>query len=237
MKQATGQTGGKWAAKTVGDKCLTKLNNSKENCTFSKTHINEVIRFLANTARYSPPTFFTMESTKYKTGSFSVAGAWSNRKLNKFRKQQGLKATFQNICSKYNMMIQPCPFSPHAVTDQLNEGGKKFEKWEKVGMQLQTKSNSPEQKNVSPQEKTLVNSIMLWLIQKQGKKIKINKVSVSSGQLDLRKDPFLESEEKCPWCTGVKKSLGQVLWTRLTSKEGPTMNHSLYFTLTTCWPV
>lgn len=51
----------------------------KENCTFSKTHINEVIRFLANTARYSPPTFFTMESTKYKTGSFSAAGAWSDR--------------------------------------------------------------------------------------------------------------------------------------------------------------
>lgn len=45
--------------------------------TFSNTQINEVTRFLANTARYSPPMFFTMESTKYKTGSFSVDGAWS----------------------------------------------------------------------------------------------------------------------------------------------------------------
>ncbi len=75
------------------------LNDSKDNCTFSKTHINVAIRFLANTARYSPPTFFTMESTKYKTGSFSVDGAWSNRELNKFRKQQGLKPTFQNKCN------------------------------------------------------------------------------------------------------------------------------------------
>lgn len=71
------------------------LNGMKKNCTFSKTHINEVIRFLANTARYSPPTFFTMESTKYKTGSFSADGAWSNRELNKFRTQQGLKIHFR----------------------------------------------------------------------------------------------------------------------------------------------
>lgn len=77
-----------------------ELKASKENsvCTFSKTHINEVTRFLANTARYSPPTFFTMESTKYKTGSFSDDGAWSNRKLTSLEKQQ-VKSTFQ-----YNAM-------------------------------------------------------------------------------------------------------------------------------------
>lgn len=62
-------------------KFQTIFVSNKENCTFSKTHINEVIRFLANTARYSPPTFFTMESTKYKSGSFSADGAWSDRKL------------------------------------------------------------------------------------------------------------------------------------------------------------
>lgn len=93
-KQAT-QTAGKWRLLEL--KCFkTMLNGRKENCTFSKTHINEVIRFLANTARYSPPTFFTMESTKYKTGSFSADGAWSNRELNKFRKQQGLKTNISD---------------------------------------------------------------------------------------------------------------------------------------------
>lgn len=66
---------------------IWKLN--KNNCTFSKTHINEAIRFLANTARYSPPIFFTMESTKYKTGSFSVVGAWSDRKLRSLENNRG----------------------------------------------------------------------------------------------------------------------------------------------------
>lgn len=79
----------KWAAKDLVLKFQTMLNSSKENCTFSKTHINEVIRFLANTARYSPPTFFTMESTKYKTGSFSVDGAWSNRELTSLENNRG----------------------------------------------------------------------------------------------------------------------------------------------------
>lgn len=37
-----------------------------------------------------------MESTKYKTGSFSADGAWSNRELNKFRKQQGLKTNISD---------------------------------------------------------------------------------------------------------------------------------------------
>lgn len=74
------------AAQTVVIKIL-KLN--KNNFTFSKTHINEVIRFLANTARYSPPTFFTMESTKYKTGSFSEDGAWSDRKLTSLEHNKG----------------------------------------------------------------------------------------------------------------------------------------------------
>ena len=99
------------------------LNGSKENCTFSKTHINEVIRFLANTARYSPPTFFTMESTKYKTGSFSADGAWSNRELNKFRTQQGLKPTFQNKYFNYNLtgLTGPTalPLTTHCVKKVL----------------------------------------------------------------------------------------------------------------------
>ena len=38
-----------------------------------------------------------MESTKYKTGSFSDDGAWSNRKLTSLEKQ--VKTTFQ-----YNAM-------------------------------------------------------------------------------------------------------------------------------------
>lgn len=139
----------KWAAKDCVLKFWTRLNGSKENCTFSKTHINEVIRFLANTARYSPPTFFTMESTKYKTGSFSVDGAWSNRKLNKFRKQQGLKPTFQN---KYNLTGVTGPTAPpgHPLCENSKQklwkkptkGCVKGEKWKTWHIQKKTEGKS-----------------------------------------------------------------------------------------------
>lgn len=48
--------------------------------TFSNTLTNVATRFLANAERYSLPTFLTMESIRYITGSFSLAGAWSNKK-------------------------------------------------------------------------------------------------------------------------------------------------------------
>lgn len=44
-----------------------------------------------------------MESTKYKTGSFSADGAWSNRELNKFRKQQGLKSNISEQMLKLQL--------------------------------------------------------------------------------------------------------------------------------------
>lgn len=100
------------------------LNGIKKNCTFSKTHINEVIRFLANTARYSPPTFFTMESTKYKTGSFSADGAWSNRELNKFRTQQGLKKHFRtNIRTQRSTRARPVFTKQKSKSLRRAEGG------------------------------------------------------------------------------------------------------------------
>lgn len=106
---------------------VTVLNGSKEKmvCTFSKTHINEVTRFLANTARYSPPTFFTMESTKYKTGSFSEGGAWSNRELNKFRKQQGLKTNISASTPNQPPNQHHPPQSPPTKTQETDVTKKK----------------------------------------------------------------------------------------------------------------
>lgn len=44
-------------------------------CTFSNTQINVATRFLVKAVRYSLPTFFTIESIRYITGSFSEEGA------------------------------------------------------------------------------------------------------------------------------------------------------------------
>lgn len=60
---------------------LFRIQNCSESVyTFSNTQINVATRFLVNAVRYSLPTFLTMESIRYITGSFSDAGAWSNKK-------------------------------------------------------------------------------------------------------------------------------------------------------------
>jgi len=60
---------------------LLRIQNFSESVyTFSNTQINVATRFLVNAVRYSLPTFLTMESMRYITGSFSDAGAWSNKK-------------------------------------------------------------------------------------------------------------------------------------------------------------
>lgn len=50
-------------------------NVSKCIYTFSNTQINVATRFLVKAVRYSRPTFFTIESIRYITGSFSEEGA------------------------------------------------------------------------------------------------------------------------------------------------------------------
>lgn len=64
--------------------------------TFSNTQINVATRFLVNAVRYSLPTFLTMESIRYITGSFSDAGAWSNKKKLRSLVQQKHTLTFSN---------------------------------------------------------------------------------------------------------------------------------------------
>lgn len=79
------------------EQILLRIQNFSESVyTFSNTQINVATRFLVNAVRYSLPTFLTMESIRYITGSFSDAGAWSNKKKLRSLVQQKHILSFLN---------------------------------------------------------------------------------------------------------------------------------------------